>query len=80
MLSGLRAELIHVSQTNGRRWEYRSVRPPREETMKEASDPTARLNELGAEGWDLATTIDYTDGGTKYVIMKRPRGAESGDE
>lgn len=47
--------------------------------MKEASDPTARLNELGTEGWDVATTIDYTDGGTKYIIMKRPRGGGYGE-
>ncbi|MDZ7731458.1 MAG: hypothetical protein U5K37_11910 [Natrialbaceae archaeon] len=63
-----------MSQPHQRRWEYRSVRPPREETMKEASDPTDRLNELGAEGWDVATTIDYESGGTKYIIMKRPMG------
>lgn len=48
--------------------------------MKEASDPTARLNELGDEGWDLATTIDYTNGGTKYIIMKRPREVGAEDE
>lgn len=60
-----------MSQTNQRRWEYRSVRPPREETMKEASDPTDRLNELGAQGWEVATTIDYAGGGTKYIVMKR---------
>lgn len=46
--------------------------------MKEASDPTDRLNELGAEGWDVATTIDYAGGGTKYIIMKRL--AEPGTE
>lgn len=39
--------------------------------MKEASDPTDRLNELGAQGWEVATTIDYAGGGTKYIVMKR---------
>ncbi len=40
--------------------------------MKEASDPTAELNDLGQDGWELVTTIDYEDGGTKYLVMKRP--------
>ncbi|WP_266079963.1 hypothetical protein [Haladaptatus caseinilyticus] len=64
------------------RWEYRSLRPPREETKKEASDPIDRLNELGAEGWELTETIEYSGGGTKYLILKRPRnrGSESNDE
>lgn len=53
-------------------WEYWSLKPPREETQKEARDPTDQLNELGAEGWEFAETIDYTDGGTKYLILKRP--------
>lgn len=65
-----------MSKTDQQRWEYRSVRPPREETLKEASDPTERLNELGAEGWNMATTIDYAGGGTKYIIMKRLVGTE----
>jgi hypothetical protein len=67
-----------VNQTDQPQWEYRSVRPPREETMKEASDPTDRLNELGADGWEVATTIEYAGGGTKYIIMKRL--AETGSE
>lgn len=53
-------------------WEYRSLRPPREETQKEAKDPTDQLNELGAEGWEFVETIDYTGGGTKYLVLKRP--------
>lgn len=48
--------------------------------MKEASDPTARLNELGAEGWEFADTIEYTNGGTKYIIMKRPREGRTENE
>ncbi|SNZ05719.1 protein of unknown function [Natronoarchaeum philippinense] len=56
-------------------WEYRSLRPPREETMKEADDPTDELNELGAEGWELVETIEYAGGGTKYLVFKRPAGA-----
>lgn len=69
-----------MSSTNQQRWEYRSVRPPREETMKEAADPTGRLNELGANGWEVATTIDYAGGGTKYIIMKRPKETEANNE
>lgn len=51
--------------------------------MKEASDPTDALNELGAEGWELADTIDYTGGGTKFLVLKRPvdeGDVETGDE
>lgn len=60
-------------------WEYRTVRPPREATMKEATDPTEQLNDLGADGWELVTTIEYTGGGTKYLVFKRPRNGD-GDE
>ena len=58
-------------------WEYRTLRPPREETKKEAADPTDELNQLGAEGWEVAETIDYTGGGTKYILLKRPAETES---
>jgi hypothetical protein len=59
------------------KWEYRSLRPPREETQKEASDPTAQLNELGDEGWEFVDTIDYTGGGTKFLVLKRPRNRDA---
>lgn len=61
-------------------WEYRSLRPPREPTQKEARDPTDRLNELGAEGWELVETIEYTGGGTKFLLFKRPADREDADE
>jgi hypothetical protein len=62
-------------------WEYRTLQPPRLETKKEASDPTDELNELGADGWEIAETIDYTGGGTKYILLKRPLDADSdGDD
>lgn len=62
-------------------WEYRTLRPPREETKKEVSDPADELEELGAEGWELADTLDYVGGGTKYIVLKRPADSESeGDE
>ena len=65
-----------------RKWEYRTLRPPRQETKKEADDPADELNELGEEGWEVAETIDYVGGGTKYLLLKRPAdaGGESGDE
>lgn len=53
-------------------WEYKTIKPPREATNKEASDPKAALNELGAEGWELIDTIEYVGGGTKYLVFKRP--------
>lgn len=53
------------------RWEYRTVKPPRNATKKEVEDPEPVLNELGGDGWELATTLDYVGGGTKYLVMKR---------
>lgn len=62
---------------NSRRWEYETLRPPRDETRKEAVDPKRELNELGSEGWELVGTIEYVGGGTKYLVFKRPvRGDE----
>lgn len=58
-------------------WEYHTLRPPREATKKEASDPIAELNELGAEGWELVTTVEYSGGGTKFLVLKRPRDAST---
>lgn len=54
------------------RWEYQTVTPPRGSTKKEVDDPSRILNELGADGWELVATLDYTGGGTKYLILKRP--------
>lgn len=59
-----------------RRWEYRTLTPPRADTQKEAVDPTDELNELGEEGWELVDTIDYTGGGTKFLVLKRPKDAD----
>jgi hypothetical protein len=55
-----------------RQWEYQTLRTPREATKKEASNPKAELNELGTDGWKLVTTVEYTGGGTKFLIFKRP--------
>lgn len=61
-----------MSQPTVRRWEYKTLRPPRDETKKEAVDPQATLNTCGDDGWELVTTIEYTGGGTKYLVFKRP--------
>ncbi|MFC7007881.1 DUF4177 domain-containing protein [Halalkalicoccus salilacus] len=61
---------------DARRWEYETLRPPREATKKEASDPKSELNALGEEGWELVETIEYTGGGTKFLVFKRPADAE----
>ena len=58
-------------------WEYETLRVPRGPTKKEISDPKAELNELGAAGWELVTGVDYTGGGTKYLLFKRPVSDES---
>lgn len=60
------------------KWEYETVRPPREATKKESDDPKTRMNELGAEGWELAGTVEYVGGGTKFLLFKRP--ARDGEE
>jgi hypothetical protein len=57
------------------RWEYRTLRPPRGSARAEAEDPQAALNALGEEGWELVCGVDYTDGGTKYLVLKRPKSA-----
>ena len=54
------------------RWEYKTRRPSRDETRKEAEDPKDDLNELAADGWRFVETIDYTGGGTKYLVFERP--------
>jgi|AntDeeMinimDraft_5_1070356.scaffolds.fasta_scaffold11502_2 hypothetical protein len=67
---------------SGTQWEYETLRPPRGETRKEADDPKAAINELAAEGWRLVDTVDYTGGGTKYIVFERPAssaGDDSGD-
>jgi hypothetical protein len=58
-------------------WEYRTLKPPRDETKKEAIDPAAELNDLGRDGWELVDTIEYTGGGTKFLILKRPLDSEA---
>ena len=55
------------------RWEYRTLRPPRGSARAEAEDPQTELNELGDDGWELVCGVDYTDGGTKYLVLKRPK-------
>jgi hypothetical protein len=61
----------------GERWEYETLRPPREETRKESGDPKDEINELATEGWRLVETVDYTGGGTKFLVFERP--ARGGD-
>ncbi len=53
-------------------WEYHTIRPPRGSTKKESIDPVNDLNDLGEDGWELVTTIEYVGGGTKYLVFKRP--------
>ena len=53
-------------------WEYETIRPPREATRRQAKDPKGELNELGKDGWEFVETIEYTGGGTMYLVFKRP--------
>lgn len=61
-----------MAESEATRWEYETLRPPRDETKKEAEDPKAALNRLGADGWEFVATIDYEGGGTKFLVFKRP--------
>ncbi|ELY65767.1 MULTISPECIES: DUF4177 domain-containing protein [Natronococcus] len=61
-----------MATDSGTVWEYETVRPPREATMREAADPKELLNDLGRDGWELVETIEYTGGGTKFLVFKRP--------
>lgn len=61
-----------MSSETPRKWEYETLRPPREGTKKELRDPEVELNELGAEGWELVSTVEYVGGGTKFLVLKRP--------
>lgn len=62
----------HQHDESNTYWEYETLRPPRGDTKKEAEDPKAEINELAADGWRLVETIDYTSGGTKYLVFERP--------
>jgi hypothetical protein len=61
-----------MATTETDQWEYKAFRPPRDETKKEASDPSEQINDLAADGWRLVETIDYTGGGTKFLVFERP--------
>lgn len=57
-------------------WEYETIQVPKEAAQKESADPKTELNELGNAGWELVETVDYTGGGTKYLLFKRPADPE----
>lgn len=59
------------SENSEKQWEYETLRPPRDETKKEASDPKDAINDLAADGWRLVETVDYSSGGTKFLIFER---------
>ncbi|MFD1588245.1 DUF4177 domain-containing protein [Halorientalis brevis] len=67
-----------MPESEATRWEYETLRPPRDETRKEADDPKAELNRLGSDGWELVETIEYEGGGTKYLVFKRPAHSSDG--
>jgi hypothetical protein len=61
-----------MAESDPVRWEYETYRPSRDETKKELTDPQAELNRYGSDGWELAATLDYVGGGTKYLVFTRP--------
>jgi MoaA/NifB/PqqE/SkfB family radical SAM enzyme len=70
-----------VGREKRQQWEYRILRPSREATKKELENPVDELNELGADGWELVETIEYVEGGTKFLVLKRPAREEAtGDD
>ncbi|MDS0258167.1 DUF4177 domain-containing protein [Haloarcula sp. S1CR25-12] len=69
-----------MTQFETERWEYETLRAPRGETQKESEDPKKELNELAAEGWRFVETIDYSGGGTKYLVFERAKqSADDGE-
>ena len=66
-----------MAKATAQRWEYTVVRPPRDETRKEAENPQAVLDAHGEDGWELTATIDYSGGGTKFLVFKRPIETET---
>ena len=72
--------VIYMTTDQPSEYEYHTLRPPREATKKEASDPLQELNQLGAEGWELVDTIEYSGGGTKFLVLKRPRRESTDSE
>ena len=67
-----------MTQSDERRWEYETLRVPRGETKKESEDPKSQLNDYAADGWRLCETVDYTGGGTKFLVFERAvRSTES---
>ncbi len=70
-----------MDTTEPDQWEYKTLRPPRDETKKEAGDPSEQINDLAADGWRLVETIDYTGGGTKFLVFERPaRRSDNSEE
>ncbi|MFC4987598.1 MULTISPECIES: DUF4177 domain-containing protein [Saliphagus] len=63
-----------MSERTDDHWEYETLRVPRGEVKKESVDPKAEINDLASDGWRLVETVDYTGGGTKFLIFERPVG------
>lgn len=65
-----------MSRQTDDHWEYETLRVPRGEVKKESVDPKGKINELASDGWRLVETVDYTGGGTKFLVFERPVGDE----
>lgn len=63
-----------MSRRTDGQWEYETLRVPRGEVKKESVDPKEEINDLASDGWRLVETVDYTGGGTKFLIFERPVG------
>ena len=37
------------------------------------------MNDLATDGWRLVESIDYTSGGTKYLVFERPARSDTAD-
>lgn len=61
-----------MSQLTLRRWEFKPVRPARDETTKEAGHPEAAVTICREDGWELVTTSEYTGDGTRHPVLNRP--------
>ena len=64
------------------RWQYRTLKVDAEGCFRgggvDAEDLDARLNELGAEGWEAVSAFDTNQvkGATRFIVVLLKRPAE----
>jgi hypothetical protein len=59
--------------TDRTRWEYKVVDLSTSFLGKSVKNPEERLNELGADGWELVEDLSEASGNSQSLVFKRPR-------